>query len=364
MLAGARDRREVLLHDAAEGALEPEVRRPRRAARRAQRRPAHRRQLDQRRGVDRRHDDRSAAQHALRALADAARPALGRHGRGPLPPGPVPRCRVGGGPHPSPAGGARRVPVRDGLQRRGVRRLAADAARRDARRGRAQRVRSSCATSSWSASELYPLLDDRAQPNRRSPAALDAGDGRGVALRAYPSGRPARRGGNRAPGRPRAPVTTTLHPDACRGGRTCSMERHAAGDRLHLLARRLRRSRRLSARGRGSKLTTPTSRPSASGSSPSCAPRPSTGRICARCASARSWTDSSAGVASHHAGMLPIFKETVEELFAMGLVKLVFATETLSLGINMPARTVVIERLIEVHRREARDCSRRSTTRS
>ena len=51
------------------------------------------------------------------------------------------------------------------------------------------------------------------------------------------------------------------------------------------------------------------------------------------------------GVAAHHAGMLPIFKETVEELFAMGLVKLVFATETLSLGINMPARSVVIERL-------------------
>jgi ATP-dependent RNA helicase HelY len=51
------------------------------------------------------------------------------------------------------------------------------------------------------------------------------------------------------------------------------------------------------------------------------------------------------GIASHHAGMLPIFKETVEELFAMGLVKLVFATETLSLGINMPARSVVIERL-------------------
>jgi ATP-dependent RNA helicase HelY len=51
------------------------------------------------------------------------------------------------------------------------------------------------------------------------------------------------------------------------------------------------------------------------------------------------------GVASHHAGMLPLFKEAVEELFAQGLVKVVFATETLSLGINMPARTVVIERL-------------------
>ena len=52
-----------------------------------------------------------------------------------------------------------------------------------------------------------------------------------------------------------------------------------------------------------------------------------------------------AGVAAHHAGMLPVFKETVEQLFAEGLVKVVFATETLSLGINMPAKTVVLEDL-------------------
>ena len=51
------------------------------------------------------------------------------------------------------------------------------------------------------------------------------------------------------------------------------------------------------------------------------------------------------GLAAHHAGMLPTFKEVVEELFAAGLIKAVFATETLALGINMPARTVVIERL-------------------
>jgi ATP-dependent RNA helicase HelY len=51
------------------------------------------------------------------------------------------------------------------------------------------------------------------------------------------------------------------------------------------------------------------------------------------------------GVAAHHAGMVPIFKEAVEELFVRGLVKVCFATETLALGINMPARTVVIERL-------------------
>ena len=51
------------------------------------------------------------------------------------------------------------------------------------------------------------------------------------------------------------------------------------------------------------------------------------------------------GVAAHHAGLLPAFKEVVEELFLRKLVKVVFATETLALGINMPARTVVLDRL-------------------
>ncbi len=51
------------------------------------------------------------------------------------------------------------------------------------------------------------------------------------------------------------------------------------------------------------------------------------------------------GIASHHAGLVPAFKETVESLFAAGLVRVVFATETLALGINMPARSVVIENL-------------------
>src|ERR1700738_1191026 len=52
-----------------------------------------------------------------------------------------------------------------------------------------------------------------------------------------------------------------------------------------------------------------------------------------------------AGFAAHHAGKVPPFKEAVEACFAAGLVKVVFATETLSLGINMPARSVVIEKL-------------------
>jgi ATP-dependent RNA helicase HelY len=51
------------------------------------------------------------------------------------------------------------------------------------------------------------------------------------------------------------------------------------------------------------------------------------------------------GVAAHHAGLVPPFKEAVETCFAEGLVKVVFATETLALGINMPARSVVVEAL-------------------
>jgi ATP-dependent RNA helicase HelY len=51
------------------------------------------------------------------------------------------------------------------------------------------------------------------------------------------------------------------------------------------------------------------------------------------------------GVAAHHAGMLPAFKEVVELCYQRKLIKIVYATETLALGINMPARTVVLESL-------------------
>lgn len=62
-----------------------------------------------------------------------------------------------------------------------------------------------------------------------------------------------------------------------------------------------------------------------------------------------------AGIAAHHAGMVPAFKEAVEACFTEGLTKVVFATETLALGVNMPARSVVIERLTKFggERREA-----------
>ena len=51
------------------------------------------------------------------------------------------------------------------------------------------------------------------------------------------------------------------------------------------------------------------------------------------------------GIASHHAGLVPAFKEAVEVCFAEGLVRVVFATETLALGVNLPARSVVVDKL-------------------
>jgi ATP-dependent RNA helicase HelY len=60
------------------------------------------------------------------------------------------------------------------------------------------------------------------------------------------------------------------------------------------------------------------------------------------------WRDGlERGIASHHAGLLPTFKEVVEQLFQEGLLKVVYATETLALGINMPARSVVLEKLVK-----------------
>jgi ATP-dependent RNA helicase HelY len=59
-----------------------------------------------------------------------------------------------------------------------------------------------------------------------------------------------------------------------------------------------------------------------------------------------SWLDGlKAGVAAHHAGMVAPFKETVEDCFAAGLLRVVFATETLAMGVNLPARSVIVEQL-------------------
>ena len=60
------------------------------------------------------------------------------------------------------------------------------------------------------------------------------------------------------------------------------------------------------------------------------------------------WQESfETGIASHHAGLIPAVKEAVETAFAEGLLSVVFATETLALGVNLPARTIVIEKLVK-----------------
>ena len=120
----------------------------------------------------------------------------------------------------------------------------------------------------------------------------------------------------------------------------------APGDHLHLQPGGLRR------RGRPVRRARPAARRAGGGGTDpgrdrrahrsSC--REPTSRSSATGSGARRWLR---GVAAHHAGMLPAFKETVEELFTAGLVRAVFATETLALGINMPARTVVLERLVK-----------------
>ncbi len=57
------------------------------------------------------------------------------------------------------------------------------------------------------------------------------------------------------------------------------------------------------------------------------------------------WSDAlESGIAPHHAGLVPAYRQAAERCFSAGLLKVVFATETLALGINMPARTVVMER--------------------
>ena len=104
---GAGHRPQVLLHDADQGAVEPEVQRPGRPLRRRPGRPAHRRQHRQRRGAGRGDDHRGAAQHAVRRLPHAAGARLRRDGRGALPRRPRPRRGVGGGDHPPARVGGR-----------------------------------------------------------------------------------------------------------------------------------------------------------------------------------------------------------------------------------------------------------------
>ena len=114
----------MLLHHADQGAVQPEVQRPGPALRSRPGRAAHRGQQHQRRGAGGGDDHRGAPQHALRRLAHPVRAGLRGAGRGPLPGRPLPRRGVGGSDHPPAGIGPGGRAVRDGEQRRGVRRLA------------------------------------------------------------------------------------------------------------------------------------------------------------------------------------------------------------------------------------------------
>ena len=120
----------MLLHDADQGTVEPEVRRSDAALRPGEGRAADRRQQHQLRGADRGDDHRGAAQHAVRRLGHAERAAVRRDGRGALPRRPIARRGLGRGHHPPARVRGGGVAVGDGVQRRGVRRLAERGARR------------------------------------------------------------------------------------------------------------------------------------------------------------------------------------------------------------------------------------------
>ena len=318
-----------------------------------QRRPAHRRQQHQRRGAGGGDDHRGAAQHALRRVAHAGRARLRGPGRGALPGRPVPRRGVGRGHHPparvGPAGGA----VGDGQQRRGVRRLAGRGPRRHhGDRGRAP-AGPAVAAHAGRGPAVRPVhrsdQDGPAGPRARGPRApwstrSCSGSPGGTWARAGAgpgAGQRPRAAGARRP----AAASRSAAAEPAGGDRPAGRGRAAARDHVHLQPGRLRRrraavpGRRAAADhaggGRGDHRAWPSGAP----------PDIPRARTCRCSATASGCAGLQRGIAAHHAGLLPTFKEVVEELFAAGLVRAVFATETLALGINMPARTVVIERL-------------------
>ena len=168
---GPRRGAQGVLHDADQGAVQPEVRRPGRAVRPREGRPADRRQRRQRRRPGGRDDHRGAAQHALRRVPGDRRPRLRGHGRGALPRRPLPRRRLGRGDHPPPAVGHPGLAVGDGEQRRGVRRLAGHRPR--PHEGRRQRGAADPAVAAHAGRQpgLRPVLPPPRRARRRARRA-------------------------------------------------------------------------------------------------------------------------------------------------------------------------------------------------
>ena len=314
-------------------------------------------------------------------FAHPRRARVRRHGRGPLPRRPVPRSGVGGGHHPPPAGGPAGLAVGDGVERGGVRRLAGRGARRRvggrlrapagapvaAHDGRERRCTTSSSTrrrpvqrtgrrrrraarrgadpSEPRLLQVIANLSRRTQDNDGSPrvaaaarsrrrsaaAAAVAPLGRWRAAAAGPAGaRPAPRSWNVSSATALLPAITFIF---SRVGCEAAVGQLLAAGRP-AGPRRGGRADPADRRGAG-RPASPT-------------------RTSACSATGTSSTGSRAGIAAHHAGMLPTFREVVEELFTAGRIRAVFATETLALGINMPARTRGAREAGQVQRRGPR----------
>ena len=274
----------------------------------------------------------------------ARRPRLRRDGRGALPRRPVPRRGLGGGHHPPARVGAAGLAVGDGVQRRGVRRLAGDRARRHRRSSSRSTGRCRSGSTCWSGDRLLDLFVERrptaATTARSTPSSLRLardGGSRRHARTATAAPRPRRRGAaQRAPRRRAAPTSSTC---STREGLLPAIffifSRAGCDAAVAAVpARRAAADRRRRARTRSARIV-----------EERCADLPDEDLDVL---GYYEWLDGlERGVAAHHAGMLPTFKEVVEELFERRLVKAVFATETLALGINMPARSVVLEKLVK-----------------
>ena len=324
-----------LLHRADQGAVEPEVPRPRRALRRRRGRSAHRRQRHRRRRAGRRDDHRGAAQHDLRPVAGARRPRARRARRGALPAGHLPRPGVGGGDHPP----ARRTSGWCACRRRSA---TPASWRRGSRPSAARPRRSSscaarCASTTATSSATAPTTGctccetfDGGRPNPEA-ARLDASAvRRGAAAAASgrsgqrPAGARTRRAGSRSS--------------------TCSTSAACCRRSYFIFSRNQCDEAARTCLAAGLRLTTAPSA-TASGRSSTPGSRGSADDDLAVLGYGQFLAQLEAGIAAHHAGMVPAFKEAVEACFIEGLIKVVFATETLAVGINMPARTVVIEKL-------------------
>ena len=186
--------------------------------------------------------------------------------------------------------------------------------------------------------------------DRTNDRVAPAGDVRRRA--AQPRGRPPRRLG-RAPRRP--PAATTGRCGAAAGAcstrpagsrpSTCSTSAQLLPAIVFIFSRNQcdEAARSCLAAGHAADRRAPSATASGRSSTPASRASPTT--TSPSSATASSSPSSRPGIAAHHAGMVPAFKEAVEACFVEGLIKVVFATETLAVGINMPARTVVIEKL-------------------